>query len=307
MRYALLTIALLSIASICLAAETEMDETVEVVLKSGRVIQGYVLQETTSTITVQTSLNQMEISKLNIESINGNSPYVGRSPADASIEAPLPKEVLIPAGPFLMGDSQGDENNLIHRVYLDEYWIDTFEVTNSQYREFLSATGRSEPKYFSDSNYNQDNQPVVGVSWSDASSYCSWGKKRLPTEAEWEKAARGENSQVFPWGDTFLASRANTKESKNRQPVGVGNYTHGVSPFNLHDLAGNVWEWCDDWYNKEYYENSPSRNPGGPATGKDRVVRGGGWNTLHVNMAFRRGIKPNKSFESLGFRCARTP
>ena len=309
MRYVRVVLMLLTIAATCRADEGVLKEgaktdTVEVVLKSGRVLQGKMIQETASTILLQVGSSRAELSKINIRTINGRpafQPKAASSPNDMQPEA-----ILIPAGPYLMGDSQ-DKDNVVHKVYLDAYWIDNYEVTNARYRQFIEATGYSKPRYWDDPRYNGDNQPVVGVTWEDAQAYCAWAKKRLPTEAEWEKAARGEKSRLFPWGDVYNTTYANTKASKHKRPLSVGSYPEGRSPYGLHDLSGNVWEWCQDWHDKDYYPTSPTRNPTGAESGKKRIIRGGGWNAAYVDMAHRRGIKPTVAYPSLGFRCARNP
>ena len=284
---------------------TRDDASVEVVLKSGRVIRGQVIRENNSTLLLQTAFSQVEISKINIETVNGKPAFGSAAvPVEARPEDVHPEEVLIPAGAFLMGDSREKESP-VHKVHLDAYWIDKYEVTCAQYRKFLESTGRPEPRYWQDPRFSEDAQPVVGVTWEDARDYCVWAKKRLPTEAEWEKAARGEQSRLYPWGDAYNPTFANTRKSKKKRPMPVGTYPAGVSPYGVHDMAGNVWEWCRDWHGKDYYSTSPARNPTGPKEGELRAVRGGGWNARHVAMSHRRGVKPDKPDHALGFRCAR--
>jgi len=304
MKSLVIALMLCFITAISIAQEPHNE--VEVVLKSGRVIRGKLAEETTTTIILQTDSNQIRISKISIKTINGESPFKRRSAGPQSVSRKsYPEDISIPAGDFLMGASRG-KDNLVHRVYLNAFRIDTFEVTNAQYHSFTKATGRPTPRYWEDPDYNGAESPVVGVTWEDAQAYCAWVGKRLPTEAEWERAARGAKSRLFPWGDRFDPSHTNTKEAKHNHPQQVGSYLSGQSPDGLFDVAGNVWEWCQDWYDKKYYGFSPTKNPNGPANGKQKVIRGGGWTANHVDMAYRRGMKPEKAYPSLGFRCARS-
>ena len=289
-----------------LSGLVDTTEAVEVVLKSGRVVRGELIRETATSITLQLSSSRIEISKLSIKTIDGRSPFERRrSRAAVSSDSASKMEVQIPAGHFLMGDTR-DKNAPVHKVYLDAYWVDTREVTNAQYREFVTSTGHAAPRYWGESKYNDSNQPVVGVSWNDANAYCSWKGKRLPTEAEWERAARGVQSRLYPWGDRFDVTRTNTRETRNRRPMPVGTFPEGATSEGLLDMSGNVWEWCWDWFDDGYYRVSPLNNPTGPEAGKKRVIRGGGWSAPHIHMARRRGEKPDKTYPSLGFRCARS-
>ena len=227
--------------------------------------------------------------------------------------------ISIPAGEFLMGsaDSEGYRNEKPQRtVYLGSYYIDKFEVTNVQYREFMRETGCEPPRDWSDYDTRKLNHPVVGVSWYDAVAYAEWAGKRLPTEAEWEKAARGTDGRNYPWGnippDTGGRYRANYKVERygatnrysNTSPV--GSFPLGASPYGVMDMAGNVWEWCSDWYDSGYYRKAPTQNSTGPSAGKHRVLRGGAWlndDTFYLRCAARGWHAPALRFHYVGFRC----
>jgi len=209
-------------------------------------------------------------------------------------------------------------------IYLDTYWIDIYEVSNEKYLEFVKATGHSpalddscETEKCRQGNLWKGasfpprirNQPVTQVSWYDADAYCRWRGKRLPSEAEWEKAARGPSGNIYPWGNGSPKGRA-TFGRKWRgvfTMTDVGSYPHGASIYGALDMAGNVWEWVDDWYHMKYYSIGRKKNPRGPSTGEFKVVRGGSW----VNFAdslrspFRRWSRPEVRFNDTGFRCAR--
>jgi len=221
---------------------------------------------------------------------------------------------LIPAGEFLMGSNDANINNdekPIHTVYLDAFYIDKYEVTNAQYKKFMDATGYKAPYYWNDSNYNDPKQPVVGVTWNDAKAYADWAGKRLPTEAEWEKSARGGLvGKKYPWGDELTHDNANYDGTGGKDiwngPAPVGSFE--PNGYGLYDMAGNVWEWCADWYGSNYYANSPKSSPKGPSSGllPMRVLRGGSWihpiaNALRV--AARFSNPPMIVFNSFGFRC----
>jgi formylglycine-generating enzyme required for sulfatase activity len=240
----------------------------------------------------------------------------------------VPGMVFVPAGEFIMGSSDKDIDRYAqmfiyrppsrfadekpqHIVYLDAFYIDKYEVTNAQYGEFMAATGHSSPPYWNDKLFNQPRQPVMSVTWEDANAYADWAGKRLPTEAEWEKAARGTDGRFWPWGNEWDAGMLNGND------VGaidgyiysspVGSFPQGVSPYGLYDMAGNVWEWCEDWYDENYYSYSPKINPKGPACGENHVLRGGDWsmNKDFTRCAGRVGISPGSMLT--GFRCAKSP
>jgi formylglycine-generating enzyme required for sulfatase activity len=239
--------------------------------------------------------------------------------------------VAVPAGEFWMGSEAGDryahaDEKPRHRVHLDAFAIDKHEVTNAQFRAFVDGRGyerqelwsaegwawrtrqgTTEPAFWRDAKWNDPRQPVVGVSWYEAEAFCRFAGKRLPTEAEWEKAARGTDGRRYPWGDAWDASRANSAESQVGRAVAVGSYPTGASPYGAQDMAGNAWEWVADWYDKDYYGRSPERNPRGPDSGQSRVLRGGAWSYFPVLLraAFRNGHTPVNRYDLVGFRCAR--
>ncbi len=216
--------------------------------------------------------------------------------------------VRVPAGEFWMGsDESAPDQTPKHRVYLDTFSIDQYETTNVLYKRFMDATGRAAPAYWSDSNFNGSSQPVVGVSWDDADAYCKWAGKRLPTEAEWEKAARGTDGRDYPWGNQWESFRANSLESKPGKPTPVGSYPEGVSPYGAHDMAGNASEWVADWYDENYYKTSPARNPQGPGSGEERGLHRGSWidRLIGLRAAYRQSAPPDNRDDWIGFRCAR--
>ncbi len=219
--------------------------------------------------------------------------------------------VHVPAGEFLMGskdDPDADDDEYPqHTVYVSEFWIDKTEVTNEQYSRCVTAGDCQASEYANGERFNGADLPVVGVSWHDAQAYCEWSGKRLPTEAEWEKAARGTDGRKYPWGDDFDSSKVNFYGTDDgyEYTAPVGSYPEGASPYGALDMAGNVWEWCQDWYDADYYASSPQRDPQGPSSGDGRVVRGGSWyfNEWLVRAANRLRGGPDYRDLDFGFRC----
>lgn len=212
--------------------------------------------------------------------------------------------ITIPAGEFTMGSNDHNSEKPQRTVYLDTYRIAHHPVTNAQYRMFIEETGHREPGFWEDDRFNQPNQPVVDVTWPDAQAYCKWAGLRLPTEAEWEKAARGEDSREYPWGPEQPDETRCNFDSNVDRPTEVGSYPEGASPYGCQDMAGNVWEWCQDWYGD--YNESDTRNPAGPDDGSDRIVRGGSYfnDSNGVRGAYRSNFEPSNRYYYLGFRCA---
>jgi formylglycine-generating enzyme required for sulfatase activity len=261
--------------------------------------------------------------------------------------------VYIPAGDFLMGSTDSDLNATDdekpqHTVTLNAYWIDRTEVTNAMFERFAQATGyqTTAEKLGSSKVYNParngwsstqganwrhpqgpsssldglEFHPVVQVSWEDASAYCAWAGSRLPIEAEWEKAARGTDGRIYPWGNQPVAGNLgnfadvslNSTDSDQSINDGykftapVGSYPAGASPYGAYDMAGNVWEWVQDRYDDTYYDSSPSSNPAGPFSGANRINRGGSWNneSRYLRAAERDSFSPVTAYDVYGFRCA---
>ena len=232
--------------------------------------------------------------------------------------------ILIPGGKFEMGSYSGDADELpVHTVNLDAFYMDAYEVTNAQYKKFMDATGHAAPQFWNHPRVNKPNQPVVGVVWSDVEAYAEWAGKRLPTEAEWEKAARGGLVQKqYPWGDDELdGTQCNFADSNApdltekwadrnaddgyEYTASVGSYT--PNGYGLYDMAGNVWEWCANWYETDY-----TRQAAEEATSTtwgvlhERVLRSGSWDTESYNhrVAMRNHALPSHSSSNVGFRCA---
>jgi len=253
--------------------------------------------------------------------------------------------VHVPAGEFIMGSDTGNSyEQPIHAVYLDEYWIDKTEVTNAEFAEFVAATDyRTEAERKGGNLYSVDGRvftkganwqhprgpdsdlsgldehPAILVSWTDAVAYCEWRGDRLPTEAEWEKAARGDDERTHPWGENIDGSklnycdvrcpfdwRVNDEDDGYSLTAPVGYYLPGESPYGALDMAGNVREWVSDWYDHDYYRNSPRDNPTGPPSGERKLVRGSAWNDVEwtIHATDRYFYLPTFSGDEVGFRCA---
>ncbi|MGP0628824.1 SUMF1/EgtB/PvdO family nonheme iron enzyme [Nitrospina sp. 32_T5] len=257
--------------------------------------------------------------------------------------------VMVPGGPFVMGvdrEPHSPKPNMsaaqklkyrvsreafhdegpAHQVILDPYYLDKYEVSNRQYADFLKATGHPAPAYWDDHKRNKPDQPVSGVNWHDADTFCRWSNKRLPTEAEWENAARGPEGFKYPWGNDLDASKANFGRKKEFT-ANVDHYPEGKSPYGAYNMAGNVFEWVADWYDPHYYKSKNNMmNPSGPVeavmlgstgtyvdrltTGKKKVIRGGSWyapaESTTTTHRFWNDPMNNSYGVGLGFRCARS-
>jgi formylglycine-generating enzyme required for sulfatase activity len=247
--------------------------------------------------------------------------------------------VRVPAGAFIMGSADGKlDEQPPHRVFLDDYYIDRFEVTNQLFVAFLNYVGShldenghllvdvfdpdAEIRPRSQGGYRvaQDGSaehPAGEISWFGAQAYCDWAGLRLPTEAMWEKAARGTDGRTYPWGEDIDRERANYGKDGccGADPADgfttaspVGSFDMGTSPYGVHDMAGNVWEFVSDWYGESYYEASPANNPEGPETGLSRVLRGGSFTSAprRLRTTDRSGLPESLSYVQIGFRCAAT-
>lgn len=283
--------------------------------------------------------------------------------------------VLIPEGPFLMGSTEEDIKKLLEldknveasrfdvevpqrEVYMSAYLIDKSPITNAEYKKFIESGGYKQRDFWSDAGWDyvqqvkpldsdgvhsamdsEDDCPVVNVSWYEAEAFAKYAGKRLPTEAEWEKAARGTDGRIYPWGNEFDKAKLNCAESKIEKPTPVTKFPDGISGYGCFDMAGNVWEWTADWFDSQYYSSAPDRDPQGPVKAEDKpffgrpedvgtsiyelepaaagsstlsdckVLRGGSWNgggVIHIRCANRDYDEPDYKNDTIGFRCAGT-
>jgi len=249
------------------------------------------------------------------EPVTGPNAVAEPEPDATSHEKPIQGDmIMIPAGPFVRGTSSGGFDEQPQRtIFMDAFSIDRYEVTNHQYQQFVLATGHRKPglpsRYAkSGGKMRGTNQPVVYVSWDDAVEYCRWRGKRLPTEAEWEKAMRGSDGRLWPWGTTERANGANWARVQDGYEVSapVGSFQTDKSPYGVMDGAGNVLEWVEDWYGETYYKDSPEQNPPSPEQGTYRVLRGGSYTTSggDIRITSRSKMMPDFRDETIGFRCA---
>lgn len=281
--------------------------------------------------------------------------------------------VLIPEGIFLMGSTREDIDKLLEidhnieidrlynelpqrEVFLSAYLIGKYPVTNAQYKKFIDEGGYTHKAFWSDAGWQyisenplssndldailhgEQNCPVINVSWYEAEAFAKWGGKRLPTEAEWEKAARGADGRIYPWGNVFDRSKLNCAELKIERPTPVAKFPEGQSIYGCFDMAGNVWEWVADWYDSQYYPHAPKKDPQGPSLAEKspyfgrpeevgisiyelkpsptsgslsacKVLRGGSWNgsgLVHIRCANRDYDEPGYKNDTIGFRCAKS-
>ena len=237
----------------------------------------------------------------------------GCGQATGTIVAVAPKTVdgaamvFVPAGEFQMGAELMPDERPVHTVYLDAFWMDRYEVSNRLYQACVKAGAcRQDPNLSDSGSPANEGLPATLVNWADADAYCKWAGKHLPTEAQWEKAARGTDGRTYPWGNTFDQNIVNSAYNLNLTTVPVDQFPDGASPYGAFNMAGNVWEWVADWYSETYYQQSPRQNPQGPASGELKVARGGGYGGTEAVMrtAQRRSIDGIETGRYLGFRCA---
>ncbi len=243
-------------------------------------------------------------------------------------EAPVGKDgapmVVIPEGEFLMGTDKGRSNERPeHKVWLPAYAIDLVEATMGRYTRFLEAKGHEAPPLWDfEAAAKVPERAAVGLAWHDANAYCKWAGKRLPTEAEWEKAARGTDGRRYPWGHmqpfidianynrgvwvSYEITLVDVETGVKGMSVRHGSKTGGRSPYGLYHTSGNAAEWVADWYDRGYYRESPARNPKGPAEGKNHVIRGGAWadSPDGLRTTVRISAEPSYQDQTLGVRCA---
>lgn len=226
--------------------------------------------------------------------------------------------VYVPKGAFEMGDDN-DKNCAKHKVYLSGFWMSVYCVTNAQYAKFIEVTGHrppNKPKYgtqvWMGKQFSREKalHPVLNISWDDAHEYSLWARCQLPTEAQWEKAAKGPKELIYPWGNDWHQEKCNSFHNRGTESiVPVHGYPEGVSSYGCYNLSGNVWEWCADWYGNDYYHSSIQRDPKGPIHGQMRVLRGGSVGNVDP-IAFRcanRGKNnPGDHHDSYGFRLVRS-
>ena len=225
------------------------------------------------------------------------------------------KQVYVPAGSFMMGSNDGNaDEKPVHEVFLDAYWIDKYEVSNGQYAKCVQSGACKPPdrmdyltrrSYYWNSIYLDF--PVIYVSWHHAQDYCSWVGGLLPTEAEWEKAAKGTDGRIYPWGNSTPSCSFVNYINCEGDTTKVGSYSQGASPYGALDMAGNVWEWVADWYGS--YINETQNNPTGPESGKYKVLRGGSWSSNEgaLRVSYRYDHFLDHSYYSIGFRCVTSP
>jgi formylglycine-generating enzyme required for sulfatase activity len=240
---------------------------------------------------------------------------INNAEADSS-----PEMAYIPAGEFVMGSPEGEgksNEHPQHKVYLDGFYIDRYEVTFKDFEEYLDTNPDQHPTitgwYDRKARPDMTHKPIFGLQWKRCKKYCEWKNKRLPTEAEWERVAKGQENRAYPWGDEPPDDhRANfgnccfIQRGKVLSPV--GSFDQGKTPEMVFDLGGNVAEWVYDWYDKKYYSKSPNKNPKGPEKGKYHVIRGGAWNSLpmYLRSSSRYGDSDAKDYYGIGCRCAKS-
>lgn len=252
------------------------------------------------------------------QAVDATSTAAGALPQATRVYTDGMTGIFIPAGEFTMGLADNipvswPDERPQHKVYLDAYWIDRTEVTNAMYARCVQARNCRPPDstrsftragYFDDPAYAD--YPVIFVSWQAARQYCQWAGRRLPSEAQWEKAARGVDARLHPWGNEPPDASRGSAGNELGDTAAVGSYPAGASAYGVLDTAGNVWEWVADLYGSDYYKNSPRRNPQGPDWGNSRLVRGGSWSVTQrtTTTAERAGYGYRATEDRIGIRCA---
>ncbi len=226
-------------------------------------------------------------------------------------EANKRRMIHIPGGPFTMGgreEDSPDNERPAHQVHISSFYMDTYPVTNQDYREFVNCTGQTTPIHWQRGTYPTGlaRHPVVNVSYHDAKAYADWMGARLPTEAEWEKAARGTDERLYPWGNRFVDGERCNSNNMIGTTLPVDEFPLGRSPFGIWDMSGNTYEWCGDYYEGNYYPFSPATNPKGPEGGQERVIRGGFFAETRPNVrtTHRNSAPETHTRENVGFRLA---
>jgi formylglycine-generating enzyme required for sulfatase activity len=229
------------------------------------------------------------------------------SSTSSSAALPTSGMVLVPGGFFIMGNDDGPAaSKPAHQVYVSSFLIDAVEVTNAQFRDYVDKSGNLPVAWMDGSPPFGPDYPVTGILWREAAAYCEWYGLRLPTEAEWEKAARGEDGRTYPWGNSWDPARANAENEKAKGVDKVGSYPQGASPYGLKDMTGNAAEWVADYFDPAYYAQSPMRDPKGPEQVLDHGLRGGSWASRadQSSTFFRDSSHSALPNDRVGFRCA---
>ncbi|HOX02037.1 MAG TPA: SUMF1/EgtB/PvdO family nonheme iron enzyme [Verrucomicrobiota bacterium] len=248
---------------------------------------------------------QDEIEGFVLAGLQKARPFV-RNKVDGTVLA------LVPAGKFLAGGKGSNEGGGPFEVDLPPFYLAVTPVTNAQYLNFVEATGHRPPDNGFWQESGKRDHPVTDVNWDDAQAYCRWAGLRLPSELEWEKGARGVNGREFTWENQWDQAKCHNKSNKGNGMTGmtanVWDYASGTSPWGMYQMAGNVWEWCEDWYEEEAYDRYKTGDLRAPADGTSRVIRGGGWlneDPVHFRCAYRNDRDPADRYDVFGFRVAR--
>lgn len=238
-------------------------------------------------------------------------PPVGPPPAPPPDAPRISGMALVPAGDFVLGSDFGEaDEGPRHKVYLDSFYVDLRETSNAEHAQCVAARVCRPSRFARDPDLGRPEHPVAGLTFDDAVAYCRWRGKRLPTEAEWERAARGTDERRWPWGDRFDPRKVNMHNAEDGWATSapVDAFPEGASPVGALQMAGNVWEWTSDWYAPDTYRRNPPRNPRGPATGERRVIRGGSWRydiPFYVSAHNRSTSRVGTRFRHVGVRCFR--